>query len=34
MERRLASHPRNDARRRAWNGSWNGAAAIPVLPVR
>jgi hypothetical protein len=25
--------PRDDARRRAWNGSWNGAPGIPVLPV-
>jgi hypothetical protein len=23
----------DDARRRAWNGSWNGAAAIPAQPV-
>ncbi len=23
------SHPWNDARRRAWNGSWNGALSNP-----
>ena len=33
MERCPALHPQDDARRRAWNGSWNGAAGIPALPV-
>jgi hypothetical protein len=27
------SRPRDDAQRRAWNGSWNGAPGIPALPV-
>jgi hypothetical protein len=33
MKRCPALHPWNDARRGAWNGSWNGAAGIPVPPV-
>jgi hypothetical protein len=31
-ERCPALHPWNDARWRAWNGSWNGAAGIPTPP--
>jgi hypothetical protein len=33
MERCPPLHPQDHGRRRAWNGSWNGAAAIPAPPV-